>query len=69
MAVVSLCVKKIEEVKKRMLELEYPSPPAPLPAAGRGETGQCEPGEGRRTIERFSPRWEEGRRRMRKAVA
>jgi hypothetical protein len=34
----SLCVKRIEkEVKKRMRELENPSPPAPLPAAGRGE--------------------------------
>src|SRR5688572_29741119 len=39
----SLCLKRIEEeVKKRMRELENPSqnpsPPAPLPAAGRGET-------------------------------
>ena len=40
----SLCLKKIEEeVKKRMRALENPSqnpsPPAPLPAAGRGERG------------------------------
>jgi hypothetical protein len=35
-----LCLKKIEEeVKKRMRELESPSPPAPFPGAGRGETG------------------------------
>jgi very-short-patch-repair endonuclease len=41
----SLCLKKIEEeVKKRMRELlnKNPSPPAPLPEAGRGETKQEE---------------------------
>jgi very-short-patch-repair endonuclease len=39
----SLCLKKIEEeVKKRMRSLENPSPPAPLPAAGRGETKEGE---------------------------
>jgi hypothetical protein len=36
----SLCLKKIEEeVTNRMLALKNPSPPAPLPAAGRGEAG------------------------------
>ena len=31
----------VEQVRQRMLEMEgeRPSPPAPLPAAGRGETG------------------------------
>ena len=39
----SLCLKKIEEaVKKRMQEHESPSPPAPLPEAGRGETKEEE---------------------------
>ena len=36
-----LCLKRIvEEVKQRMHDLGDPSPPAPLPAAGRGETEQ-----------------------------
>jgi very-short-patch-repair endonuclease len=44
----SLCLKRIEEeVKTRMRALENPSPPAPLPEAGRGERGQCEPEAGR----------------------
>jgi very-short-patch-repair endonuclease len=39
----SLCRKKIqEEVKKKMRALENPSPPAPLPEAGRGETKEEE---------------------------
>jgi hypothetical protein len=36
-----------EEVTRRMRELENPSPPAPLPEAGRGEMRQCEPEAGR----------------------
>jgi hypothetical protein len=34
----SACLEKIdEEVRKRIQEIKNPSPPAPLPAAGRGE--------------------------------